>query len=592
MQGGNGLSLFRDLWWFFRQEKKRYLLGVFFLLLVSLFNLIPPYAVGQVIDQIQLRSLTVSELLWWCGLILLTLVSTYILRYWWRMMIFGSAYLLGTQLRNQLYHHFTKLSPRFYQQRRIGDLMAHATNDITAVQNTAGEGVLTLVDSLLTGGFVILMMLYIDWRLALVVLLPMPFMAWATNYYGTLLHQHFYQAQAAFSDLNDKVQENVSGVRVIKAFGQEEAEKQSFAQLSAEVVDKNIAVAKVDSLYDPTINLIVGISFFLSVAVGAVFVVQDSLTIGQLTSFTMYLGYLIWPMLAFGWLFNIIERGRASYDRIAALLAEKQEITDAPDADHSIPSGDVYVAIRSFTYPEGSGPALQDVEFTLKQGETVGVVGKTGSGKTTLLRLLLREFDVTEGTLTIGGQSIYRYSLHALRGAIGYVPQDHFLFSTTIAENIAFGKPEATRDEIISAAKIAQVHDDIMQFANGYETLVGERGVTLSGGQKQRIAIARAIILDPEILILDDALSAVDAKTEAAILRALQENRQGKTTLIATHRLSAVEHAHEIIVLADGRIAERGTHLHLLTQEGWYQTMYRSQQLELLVAKGGRETHE
>lgn len=582
------MRLFRNLWWYFVQEKKKYILGIVFLICASTMSLLPPYVVGVIVDHIREGSLTLPILWSWIGLILLAGVGHYGSNFVWRTMIFGSAVKLGRQLRNRLYEHFTMMSPDFYQQRRTGDLMAHATNDVQAVEGTAGEGVLTLIDSIVMGSLVIItMFFFISWKLTLIALLPMPFMAWATSYYGSLLHKRFHKAQAAFSHLNDKVQENVAGMRVVKAFGQEDAEKESFRQQSADVVDKNIAVAKVDALFDPTITFIVGMSYFLAIVFGAVFVVGDSMTLGELTSFTIYLGKLIWPMLALGFLFNIVERGRASYNRISQLLAVKPDITDREGATDEPPRGTLTYRIDTFTYPNQSEPALNDICFTLEPGETLGLVGKTGSGKTTLLKLLLREFDSTDDIIRIGDRSIYNHTLTALRQSIGYVPQDPFLFSTTIAENIAFAKPDASMKDIQRVAKLAQVHEDILEFEDGYDTVVGERGVTLSGGQKQRLSIARSLLIDPEILILDDSLSAVDANTEEAILEALKRNRRHKTTLIAAHRLSAIQHADLILVLDQGHIVERGTHRQLMQQDGWYASMYRSQQLEALVAHGG-----
>ncbi|RYL93149.1 ABC transporter transmembrane domain-containing protein [Sporolactobacillus sp. THM19-2] len=583
------MRIFIDLWWFFKQEKYKYLFGILFLMASSFLSLIPPYVVGIVVDDMKNGSLTPIILVKWILFLVLVGVVYYFTGYIWRQLIFGSSIILANQLRNDLYKHFTRLSPNFYQKRRIGDLMAHATNDINAVQGAAGEGILTLVDSLTMGAMVIVTMsVLISWKLTIIALLPMPVMVVLTMYYGSQLHKRFGSAQEAFSGLNDKVQENVSGVRVIKAFGEEKAQIKMFRKASKDVVNKNLAVARIDSLFDPTITFIVALCFFLALAFGSGFVINGTLTIGLLTSFTLYLGRMVWPMLAFGFLFNVVERGSASYDRIRRLLAVKPEITDIEGASAVVPTGDIRYDIQSFRYPGNDRPALNRIKFSLKQGETLGIVGKTGAGKTTMLRLLLREFDLQNGSIEIGGVPIRNVTLNALRSAIGYVPQDHILFSATIAENIAFARPEATQAEVEHAAKLANIHDDILNFPDGYKTVVGERGVTLSGGQKQRVSIARALLADPEILIFDDSLSAVDARTEVAILQALKKERKNKTTLISAHRLSAVEHADLIIVLSEGSITEHGNHEELLEQGGWYAEMYAHQQLESQVTEGGK----
>lgn len=586
--GDFNMKVFLQLSWFFKQERKAYITGIILLLIVAFLQLVPPKVIGIVVDEIDQGVFTLGDLFLYIGVLVVAGLSMYILRYYWRIMIFGSAVKLARQLRNQLFEHFTKMSQSFYQRKRTGDLMAHATNDLQAIQQTAGAGVLTLVDSLATGGFVIIAMATtISWKLTLICLIPMPLMAILTSWYGTLLHQRFHKAQEAFSSLNDKTQESISGIKVIKTFGQEKEDIEDFRKLSQDVVEKNVSVAKVDSLFDPTISIIVGISFFLSITFGARFVLQDEMTIGQLISFTTYLGLLIWPMLAFGWLFNIVERGRASYDRVSHLLAEKAEIIDKKDALDIVPSGDIVFDIEAFTYPGEKEPVLQNIHFDLKQGETLGIVGKTGAGKTSLLKLLIRQFDSAEGGITIGGHPLDAYSLKCLREAIGYVPQDHFLFSASIKENIAFTQPLIDEKEVYKAATIAHIHEDILELTDGYETVVGERGVSLSGGQKQRISIARALLMEPEILVLDDSLSAVDAKTEEMILSALKRERSGKTTLITAHRLSAIQHANLIIVLDEGRIIQHGTHEELMEQEGWYKEMYLRQQLEELVEQGG-----
>jgi ATP-binding cassette, subfamily B, multidrug efflux pump len=583
------MRVFLDLGWFFKQEKKAYISGTFLLLLVALLQLVPPKVIGMIADQIKEGTMTTGLLIEWMGVLVLVALAMYVLRYFWRVMIFGSSVKLSKILRNRLYLHFTNMSPAFYQKSRIGDLMAHATNDLQAIQQTAGAGVLTLVDSLSTGGFVIIAMAFtISWKLTLICLIPMPFMAILTSWFGTMLHKTFHKAQEAFSSLNDKTQESITGIKVIKTFGQESEDIEDFRKQSEDVVQKNIVVAKIDSLYDPTISIITGISFFLSIVYGAKYVLANELTIGELISFTTYLGLLIWPMLAFGWLFNIVERGRASYDRVEALLREKVDIRDDAKAVNVVPSGDVQYAIAEFTYPGDPKPMLKDISFLLKSGETLGIVGKTGSGKTTLLKLLIREFEGYKGEILFGGKTLQEYKLEKLREAIGYVPQDHFLFSATVAENIAFTNPAASLQEVENAAKLANIHEDILQFTEGFQTVVGERGVSLSGGQKQRLSIARALLMNPEVLVLDDSLSAVDARTEEAILSALRENREGKTTIITSHRLSAIQHANIIIVLEDGNIMERGTHDDLMASEGWYREMYLHQQLEDLVVHGGQ----
>ncbi|TCS96436.1 ABC transporter transmembrane domain-containing protein [Hazenella coriacea] len=583
------MSIFKDLWWFFKLEKRSYLLGILVLFVLALLHLFTPYAVRVIVDEISNGTLTANTLMYWTGLSLLVAVLTYVCGYLWRIMLFGASKRLGRLLRNRLYDHFTKMSPQFFHKRRTGDLMAHSTNDIEAITLTAGDGVLTLADSIISGGIVVLTMaIFIDWKLTLIALIPMPFMAWATSKYGSMLHKRFHKAQEAFSMTNDKVQENISGVRVVKAFGQEEDEKKEFENLLDDVVEKNISVARIDSLFDPTIMLVVGLSYFLTVAFGSYIVLNNTITIGELTQFILYLGHLIWPMLAFGWLFNIVERGRASNDRVKALLNTPADIQDHEHALDMVPVGEITYQLPSFSYPETTVPSLQEIHVKLLPGQTLGIVGKTGSGKSTFLRLLLREFDADSDSVLMGGKPITDYRLSRLREAIGYIPQDHVLFSATIAENISLGKPEATQAEIEEVARLACIHEDILHFKEGYQTVVGERGVTLSGGQKQRISIARALLLDPEVLILDDSLSAVDAKTEHIILESLRQNRQQKTTLISAHRLSAVEQADQIIVLEEGKIIERGTHQQLMQKDGWYKGMYEKQQLESLVLEGGR----
>ncbi|KMN45818.1 ABC transporter transmembrane domain-containing protein [Bacillus paramycoides] len=582
------MKVFLNLGWFFKQEKRAYIIGIIMLFGVALLELVAPKVLGIIVDEINNGTLTSEKLLKWVILLVVVGITMYILRYLWRIMIFGSSLKLARQLRKNLYEHFTKMSPTFYQSRRTGDLMAHATNDIQAIQQTAGSGVLTLVDSLAVGGCVLVAMGFtISWKLTLLSLIPMPIVAISTNYYGTLLHRRFHKAQQSFSEINDKVQESMSGMKVIRSLGQEKEDLQAFRKKSEDVVHKNMLVARIDSLFDPTIALIVGFSFLIAVCYGSLLVVRGELTVGELVTFTTYLGTLVWPMLAFGWLFNIMERGRASYDRVEKILSQTSDVVNRENAIHTIASGDVSFAVDSFSYKKNELLNLKDIYFNLRKGETLGIVGRTGAGKTTLLKCLIREYDHFNGELKVGERDIRDLTLHGVRSAISYVPQDHFLFSASIGENIAFGKADATYKEITRAAEIACIHNDIIQFPEGYDTVVGERGVSLSGGQKQRISIARALLTNAEILILDDCLSAVDAKTEETILTALKRERAEKTTIITAHRLSAIQHANLILVIDEGMVVQRGTHEQLMNENGWYKEMYESQQLEALVEKGG-----
>ncbi|WP_206911453.1 ABC transporter ATP-binding protein/peptidase [Enterococcus sp. DIV0840] len=578
------MSIFKKLGWFFKQEKKSYIIGVFSLVMVALVQLVPPKVIGIVVDEIAAKNLTIKPILFWVSILLAAALAQYIFRYIWRTHIWGSAAGLEKDLRRQLFHHFTKMDNDFYQKYRTGDLMAHATNDLNAIQNVAGAGILTFADSLITGGATIVaMILFVDWRLTLIALIPLPLLAVTSRVLGSKLHDAFRDSQAAFSTINDKTQESITGIKVIKTFGQEKEDIQDFTEKIDDAIVKNKRVNFLDALFDPFITLIIGISYVLTIIMGGRFIMEGTITIGQLISFISYIGMLVWPMFAIGRLFNVLERGNASYDRVNELLHEKTHIIEKKDAIQTPAKGQLSMEIAQFTYPKDDNATLEQIKFTVGVGETLGIVGKTGAGKTTILKLLMREYDHYQGRVTFGGHDIKDYSLDALMNSMGYVPQDHFLFSMTVRDNIRFANPDFTEAEVEQAAEMAFINNEIKAFPKGYETLVGERGVSLSGGQKQRISIARALIVDPELLILDDALSAVDAKTEEAILSNLKEARKEKTTIIAAHRLSSVMHAKEIIVLDEGKIVERGTHQELLRLAGWYKRMWDKQQLEAKI---------
>ena len=574
------MSIIQKLWWFFKLEKRRYLVGIVALVSVSILNLIPPMVMGRVIDAITSGKLTQQDLLFDLFYLLLAAFGMYYLRYVWRMYILGTSYRLGQIMRSRLFEHFTKMSPAFYQTYRTGDLMAHATNDINALTRLAGGGVMSAVDASITALVTLMTMLFsISWQMTLVAILPLPFMAYATSRLGRKTHKAFGESQTAFSELNNKVQESVSGIKVTKSFGYQADELKSFQAVNELTFQKNLQTMKYDSLFDPMVLLFVGSSYVLTLLVGSLMVQKGQITVGNLVTFISYLDMLVWPLMAIGFLFNITQRGKVSYQRIEELLSQESPVQDPEFPLDGIENGRLQYAIDSFAFENEE--TLTDIHFSLEKGQTLGLVGQTGSGKTSLIKLLLREYDVDKGAIYLNGHDIRDYRLTDLRSLMGYVPQDQFLFATSILDNIRFGNSNLSLSTVEEATKLAQVYQDIVAMPQGFDTLIGEKGVSLSGGQKQRLAMSRAMILDPEILILDDSLSAVDAKTEYAIIDNLKETRKDKTTIITAHRLSAVVHADLILVLQNGQIIEQGTHEDLLALDGWYAQTYQSQQLEM-----------
>lgn len=579
--------IFKKLSWFFKENWKRYTVAIILLTIVGILDVVPPKLVGDAIDEIQVGSLTREAIVHYLLLLTGTTVVSYGMTYIWMYQLFGGAFLVERKLRSRFVGHLMKMTPTFFEKNRTGDLMARATNDLQAISVTAGFGVLTLIDSsifmltiLFTMGFLV------SWKLTLAAILPLPLMALLMKIYGARIHARFTEAQDAFGELNDKVLESVSGVRVIRAYVQERADENRFSDMTEDVYSKNIAVARIDSLFDPTIKVLVGLSYLIGLGYGAYLVFHQSITLGQLVSFNVYLGMLIWPMFAIGELINIMQRGNASLDRVQETLAYEQDVKDE-DIQETVPEPDgIGFHQLSFRYPSSEGMNLKDVDVTVPKGATLGIVGKTGSGKTTFIKQILREYPVGEGTLEIGGIPIDKLPMDRVRQWIGYVPQDHILFSKTVKENILYGKEGATDEELERAMIQADFMKDLSTLPQGLETIVGEKGVALSGGQKQRISIARALIKDPDILLLDDALSAVDAKTEATIIRNLRNERAGKTTILATHRISAVEEADWILVFEGGKVIEEGTHSDLLTTKGWYRQQYERQQAADPARKG------
>lgn len=574
------MRLFSQLRWYFISEWRRYVGAICFLVVIAILQMIPPRFVGVIVDGISKGSMTNQQLVTYVLSMLGIALTVYGLRYVWRLWLFGASYKLAVRLRQQIYQQLSLQNQPFYLKYRTGDLIARTTNDVDRVVFAAGEGVLTLVDSLVMGCAVLIMMsIEISWQLTLLALIPMPIMALVIKRYGDQLHHRFKHAQGAFSSLNNHAQESLTSIRMIKAFGLETHQSNQFEQVATEAGRRNMHVAKIDARFDPTIFMAIGMANLLAIAGGSWMVLNDTLTLGELTSFVMYLGLMIWPMLALAWMFNIVERGSAAYSRILSLLDEPLVIKDG-NQSLLAEKGELNVNIRTFSYPETQRHALHDIQFDVKPGRFLGLCGPTGSGKSTLITVLQRHFDVNEGEIIYQNKSLTDIRLDEWRARLSIVNQSPFLFSDSVANNIALGQPNATMEQIEDAARVACVHEDILRLPEGYQTQVGERGVMLSGGQKQRISIARAILQNAEILILDDALSAVDGQTEHTILQNLSRWRQGRTLIISAHRLSALVDADNILVLCHGSIVAKGTHKVLSQQSGWYCDMYHYQQIE------------
>ncbi|MDF0726869.1 ABC transporter transmembrane domain-containing protein [Cytobacillus sp. S13-E01] len=581
------LSVLGKLSWFFKLYWKRYTVAILLLIFVGLLEIIPPKLIGVAIDRIHTGSLTKEQLLQYIVFLTILAVIIYGITYTWMYKLFGGAYLVERILRGRFMRHLLKMTPTFYEKNRTGDLMARATNDLKAISMTAGFGILTLVDSSIFMLTILFTMgILISWKLTFAALLPLPLIAIAMSIYGKKIHQRFTKAQDAFGTMNDQVLESVAGVRVVRAYVQEKADQQRFNTITEDVYQKNVKVAKIDALFEPTIKILVGMSYLIGLGYGAYLVFRNVITLGELVSFNVYLGMMIWPMFAIGELINIMQRGNASLDRVNETLAYEADVTNHEETMQvGIPEKIEFDNVI-FQYPSSTVTNLNHVSFSIKRGQTLGVVGKTGSGKTTLVKQLLREYPLGQGGILVSGVPLDRIAIEEINQWVGYVPQDHILFSRTVRENILFGKKDASHEELAKAIELAAFKKDLTMLPEGLDTLVGEKGFALSGGQKQRISIARALTVDPEILILDDSLSAVDAKTETKILNNIRKERADKTTIITTHRLSAVEHADWIVVLDDGRIVEEGTHEQLVKRNGWYKEQFDRQQIENLDEGG------
>jgi ATP-binding cassette subfamily B multidrug efflux pump len=550
------------------------------------FGVFQPLFIGYAVDEIKAgivsHVIDTNGLLGYAGLIVgFTLVAGFF-TFLTRQTIIVVSRHIEYDLRNDFLKHIQKLSHSYFQNMPTGDLMAHATNDISAVRNCLGPGIMYPTDTLMTFTMVLAMMLYKDWHLTLLALIPLPFVSYAVYRLGKIVHHKFEERQAQYSLLTTRAQENLSGIRVVKSYVRETYEIGLFRSLSWDYLKKNLVLARVQSIMWPLMFLLIGLSLVITLYYGGLQVIAGTITIGTLTAFFAYLIMLIWPMIAFGWVVNILQQGAASMARLAKIFDTVPEIRDTDETEFSITTiqGDIEFRNVSFTHKGNEIPALKDIRLHIRNGMTVAIVGYTGSGKSTLINLIPRLYDVTEGELLIDGVDIKKIPLEVLRSHIGFVPQETFLFSDMIIDNIAYGVDDGTLEHVSEAAEFSQIAKDIRDFPHQYETMVGERGITLSGGQKQRTSIARAVIRNPRILILDDALSSVDTYTEDEILKRLRHVMRDRTSIIISHRISTVKDADLIVVLDDGKIVERGTHEELVAIGGIYADLHYKQLLE------------
>jgi ATP-binding cassette subfamily B protein len=568
------------------RHKWKIMAGLLALILVDILQLFIPQVLKLTIDALAGGTATLSLIMtygWWVIAIALGMGAG---RFFWRYFIIGSARRIERELRQDFFSHLAFLDFSFFDEHKTGDLMAHATNDINAVRMALGFGMVILTDIVVLGIASLYMMFHISPRLSLYALIPLPFLSLVVAFFGQMIRKRFEQVQASFSELTERVRENISGIRVVKFFVQEEPEKQQFRESSRDYYAKNMKLVKVWGGFFPIMMFIASLSQGITFLAGGNLVIFGSVSLGEFVAFSAYLGILIWPMIAIGQAINVFQRGAASQGRLNRIFATRTEIADQPGCQRlERAQGRLEFKNVSFFHNGKSRPALKEISLKIEPQQLIGITGAIGSGKSTIVNLILRLYQHQSGKIFLDGRNISDYSMESLRGQVAFVPQDSFLFSDTIRENISFGRPEMKDfPELEKAARIAAIHEEISSFPRGYQTVVGERGVTLSGGQKQRVALARALLMDRPILILDDALSAVDADTERRILNQLSAEFSKRTAIVISHRIFAIQDADFVIVLEQGQIAEQGNHQELLALKGKYYEMYKLQQLERELA--------
>lgn len=575
---------FRFIWRYIKRHKWQFVCGMITLFVVDFANIYIPQLTAEVTDGLTSHTIDMSGVWYYIFCILGVGAVIALGRFLWRYFFFGASRSIEKEIRNEMFKHLEKMSVEYYNEHKTGDLMTRFTSDLNSIRMALGPAVISAFDATVMAVMVICQMLfYVDVKLTLMAIIPMIFIAVGELYYGRIIRGRFKERQEAVSDLTDYVQESFSGVRVIKAFVRERAEKRAFAKANANAKEKNLRVIKIQTIVMPLLDVIIGISSLVTLIYGGYLALTGEITLGKFIAFNQYIGMLVWPMLACGEAITMFSQGAASIKRIQEVFEEKPEILDRADVESvEVLKGDISFKHLTFAHKGGTEPTLKDISLDIKAGTTLAVIGRTGNGKTTLVNLLLHLYNAKPDMILLDGRDINRIPLKTLRENIAYVPQDNFLFSDTLRHNIAFGADDNMED-IEKATRAACIHDNIIAFPDGYETIVGERGVTLSGGQKQRSSIARALMKDAPILILDDALSAVDTDTEEHILHNLKENRKGKTTIIIAHRISTIQSADIIMVLEDGEAVEIGNHTELMQLKGIYKDMFEKQQLEAQI---------